>query len=334
MSGEDEKFDVRVCSVPARTPQGEQFSIALARIFGVEPSIGEQIARQAPTFVKRRVPLEIAEHLRGVLGGLGAEVEIRSAVAPSVPPRSAWPPGLPSDSPHAPSPGSPSPPPERMWPSPPPRPSARAAKPQSLRPTAPPTARSWTPLPPGPPPRGLQLSTGTVLLGAALAIALAFAGLTHWLRSVMGVGDAQMLGNTPNEQTACGGHFGLTGPGIEADRRAKQTLVVAWRTGCLSDDYRKFLQDLGDAHRGDLAIVGAGLAAPGLLEPPPEPWPPTGCEPGFQMLPVDRGYVSDALSAPATYLYDADGDLVAAWAGGMSPPQRARLTTWLDERGK
>jgi hypothetical protein len=156
------------------------------------------------------------------------------------------------------------------------------------------------------------------------------------------MGDARTLGNTPNEQTTCTTHFGLTGPGIDEDKRSKLTLVVAWRTGCLSDDYRKFLQGLADAHRGDLTVIGAGLGraeAPNTLTlgklplPPPDAWPPRDCEPGFELLPTSRGYVSDALSPPATYLYDADGVLIAAWRGGMSPPQRERLATWLDKRG-
>lgn len=180
------------------------------------------------------------------------------------------------------------------------------------------------------------MGTGTVLLGAAAAIALVFVGFTHWLRSV---GDAKMLGNTPAEETLVAGHYGLTGPGIDPDRRAKLTLVVAWHAGCLSEDYARFLQDLADAHRGELAVLGAGLSVPASHDPralgkvpvpPPDPWPPKGCEPGIEVLPIGRGYVSDFLAAPATYLYDSDGALIAAWRGGMSPIQRERLATWLD----
>jgi hypothetical protein len=157
------------------------------------------------------------------------------------------------------------------------------------------------------------------------------------------MGDAELLGNTPNEQTACARNYGLTGPGIDEDRRAKLTLVVAWQTGCLDDDYRTFLQNLADAHRGELSVIGAALASsggPSVLPaakdplPPPAParWPPRDCEPGFELLPTSQGYVSDSLSAPATYLYDGGGSLIAVWRGGMSPAQRERLTAWLDRR--
>ena len=344
MTPEYERFDVWVRSVPIRTPQGVEFATALARVFGVELWMAEHIARNAPAFVKRGVPLDVADRVSDVLERLGAEVEVRSAVAPSVRPPAAWPPGLPTDSPHA-SPSLP-PPPERLYRIPPPRPSARFSPPPpaplSLRPTAPPTtapptARSWTPLPPFPQRGMVSLSRGGVLFLVAAALALSAFGLTRWVHRF---GDAYLLGNTPNEETACGSHYGLTGPGIGLDRRAKLTLVVAWRTGCLSDDYRRFLQDLADSHRDDLAIVGAGLVARGhspqrigkTTEPPPDPWPPAGCEPGFEMLPIDRGYVSDSLSPPATYLYDRNGVLIAAWRGGMSPQQRERLATWLNGR--
>jgi hypothetical protein len=336
---EEEKFDVWVRSVPAKTPQGDEFVEALARIFAVELWMAEHIANQAPTIVKRNVGRTIADSMRDVLELLGAGVEIRSARPQSAHPPPAWPPGLPSDSPHGSLPASRSYPPDRFLPSPPPRPSARFSQPPaspSLRPTAPPTARSWTPLPPPRQGRTLTLSTGTVLFAGAAAIALLFVWLTHWLRATA---EVRSLGNTPTEQSACGSHYGLTGPGIDPEMRAKLTLVVAWRTGCLSDDYRKFLQDLGEAHRGELVVIGAGLAPPGLPPPGTEtsqsttsPWPPTACEPGFEMLPISRGYVSDSLSAPATYLYDADGGLIAAWRGGMAPMQRKRLADWLDEK--
>jgi hypothetical protein len=337
MASEYERFDVWVRSVPARTPQGAEFASALARVFGVELWMAEHIAQNAPTFVKRGVSLEVADSMSYTLERLGAEVEVRSAVAPSAPPPTAWPPGLPPDSPHVRPPSLP-PPPERLHRIPPPRPSVRFSPPPALPslPSAPPTARSWTPLAP-PPPRGpLGLSRGALFFLVAAAIAISAFGLTQWVHRM---GDAYLLGNTPNEETACGSHFGLTGPGLGIDRRAKLTLVVAWRTGCLSDDYRRFLQDLADSHRDDLAIVGAGLVGQTRgpqngrpTEPLPDPWPPAACEPGFEMLPLDRGYVSDSLSAPATYLYDKNGVLIAAWRGGMSPQQRERLATWVDGR--
>ena len=332
-------FDVLVRSTPPTTPEGEDFVSALARAFRVERWRAEHIAGHAPIFVKRGVAFGVAERFQRTLEQLGVAVEIRASAtraAPPPPPNPSWPPGLPPDSWHASMPPL-SVPSERLWPTPPPRPSMQPAATVALRPTAPPTVHSWKPAPLPPPPRTLGPSTGALLFGGAALLALAFVGTMHWLRSV---GDAKMLGNTPSEQTACTRHYGLTGPGLDPARRAKLTLVVAWRTGCVSDDYRAFLRDLGEAHRGELAIVGAGLAAGGpdrigfgpLPQPPPAPWPPAGCDPGFETLPINRGYVIDSLSAPATYLYDADGALIAAWRGGMSLEQRERLTTWLDGR--
>src|SRR5271154_4459409 len=97
---EEERFDVWVRWVPARTPQGEEFALALARVFAVELWMAEHVARQAPMVVKRGVDRTVAESMRDVLELLGAGVEIRSALAPSVRPPPAWPPGLPPDSPH------------------------------------------------------------------------------------------------------------------------------------------------------------------------------------------------------------------------------------------
>jgi hypothetical protein len=370
MAPDNELFDVRVRFVPVRTPEGEEFAPALARVFRVELWMAEHLVQHAPIFVKRRVPFEVAGRLCEALERLGAQVEIVEAdssgaggrarstpapehgfpSAPSLPvrslPVSSWPPGLPAASPPELVPARPGAlPSEWRHPTPPPRPSAQGAsrsalslEPPPLRrspyPTAPPTARAWTPLPPQRPTR--RVGTGTVLLGGAAALALAFVGMTHWLRTV---GDAKMLGNTPAEETLGGHHYGLTGPGIDPDRRAKVTLIVAWRDGCLGDDYARFLRDLADAHHGELAVVGAGLAVPATHDPralgrgpqePPTAWPPKGCEPGLEILPASQGYVSDFLAPPATYLYDAEGSLIAAWRGGMSPLQRERLTAWLD----
>jgi hypothetical protein len=175
-----------------------------------------------------------------------------------------------------------------------------------------------------------------ILLGVVAVLATGFVGASRWLRSV---GDSKLLGNTTSENTIATHDFGLTGPGLDAEHRTKLTLVVAWREGCLGDDYARFLRDVGEAHRGDLTIVGAGLAVPAKHDPralgrppeaPPDPFPPRGCAPSFDVLPTSRGYVSDFLPAPATYLYDADGALIAAWRGGMSPLQRESLLTWLD----
>jgi hypothetical protein len=47
-------------------------------------------------------------------------------------------------------------------------------------------------------------------------------------------------------------------------------------------------------------------------------------------LPVARGYASDFLAPPISYLCDADGSLIAVWRGGMSPNQRERLTSWVE----
>ena len=226
---------------------------------------------------------------------------------------------------------------EYLLPQPPPRPSARPPSGSgSISPLVSPSARPITILaaPKAPQPRGFRpLTMGALLLLAAVA-----AFVVQALKSTR---DAQLLGNVPSHESACGSHFGLTGPGLAEEQRAKLTLVVAWRNGCLSDDYRAFLDDLYRKHRGEVEVVAAGLAVPPSLDPrgegkapqhPPEEWPPSGCELGFDVLPTTRGYVADFLAPPATYLYDADGWLIAVWRGGMSPQQREKLSAWIDQR--
>jgi hypothetical protein len=154
-------------------------------------------------------------------------------------------------------------------------------------------------------------------------------------------GDEKMLGNTPVEESLCRGHHCLEGPPLDGTHRARHVLVVAWRDGCLNDGYRAFLEDLASRHRDDLEVLGAALAVPPVADgrslahpprPPPDVWPPRDCAPRFEILPVESGYASDLLSEPVTYLCDADGNLRAAWRGGMGPEQRERLQTWLDGR--
>ena len=162
-----------------------------------------------------RARAETAPRSAPPVAGRSEELSIPPAHA-QVPSAPSWPPGLPPDSPHGsptlPSHTSPSslpslpssvhfprpslrcrssprrfggapaasPADDPVWRSPPPRKSAQSSPPHSLRPTAPPTARSWVPLPP--PPRRPGLSRGPVLLGAAILIALSFVGLTRLLR--------------------------------------------------------------------------------------------------------------------------------------------------------
>ena len=226
---------------------------------------------------------------------------------------------------------------EYLLPQPPPRPSARPPSGSgSISPLVSPSARPITILaaPKAPQRRGfLPLAMGAFLLLACVA---AFV-----VQSLKSSHDAQLLGNVPSHESACGSHFGLTGPGLAEEQRAKLTIVVAWRNGCLSDDYRAFLDDLYRKHRGEVEVVAAGLAVPPSLDArgegkapqhPPEEWPPSGCELGFDVLPTTRGYVADFLAPPATYLYDADGWLIAVWRGGMSPQQREKLSAWIDQR--
>jgi hypothetical protein len=337
MQSGSERFDVRLLAVPAKTPDGEDFTTALARVFAIEQWMAEHFVREVPVFVKRGQEREVAERLRVTLSRLGAQVEILSAAQvgttarhmPSLPlgtRRPTLPPGFQLSNWSEAAPMEPS------------RPSIIISSPaislssnpaSSLRPTVTPTTRA-VPLPAS--ERNSFLSTAGLVLVAAAAGALAFAGITHWMR---GVRDVQMLGNTAFQETASQSHYGLTGPGLTADRRTTITLIVAWSGGCLADEYAQFLQRLAETHRGELTVLAADLVLPTTgapSAPSPESWPPHGCPSALEMLPVDRGYVSDYLEAPATYLYDADGLLVAAWSGAMSPEQRGRLTAWLDGR--
>jgi hypothetical protein len=154
--------------------------------------------------------------------------------------------------------------------------------------------------------------------------------------------DARMLGNTPATESMCDGRvYCISGGGLDPALRGKRTIVVAWRTGCLDDEYRRFLTDLAEQHPQTVKIVAAALSVPNSNDrrlagrtpaPPPEQWPPPHCDPGFDALPVDHGYVGDVVAPPVTYLFDADGALVAVWRGGMAPIQRERLVAWLEDR--
>ena len=61
------RFDLRVVSVAHVTPAGEPFVPALARAFGVDPSVAARVAAEAPTFVKRGVPRAPAEGMARLL---------------------------------------------------------------------------------------------------------------------------------------------------------------------------------------------------------------------------------------------------------------------------
>ena len=338
MALEEPKFDVRVRAAPVITPDGEHFTTALARAFDVDLSVAGRITREAPTIVKRAVPLATAERLARVLRILGAEVEILVAGTivdrPGLAPRATPFPSLPV------GPIS-----ERPSPAPPPRPSYRASErpasqvsgmPSGL---AAPSDRPFASVTLVPaPPRGFAVPPLLAVLGAVFAFGLTLGVVTHWIRRA---GDGHALGTLPTEETPCRSHFGLTGPGLGTDAHAKLTLVVGWRSGCLRDDYRSFLEDIARHHRGEVAVFGAAIAAPGGRdprgvgrppEPPPDPWPPERCTPDFEVLPVSQGFVSDYASPSATYLFDEDGSLVAAWRGEPSVEQRARLTAWIDGR--
>ncbi|HEY2511625.1 MAG TPA: hypothetical protein VGI39_12240 [Polyangiaceae bacterium] len=381
------KFDVRVISAPAITPQGERFSTALGRAFGVDLAMAERVVRDAPITVKRGVSAAVANRVRQTLEILGAVIEVTEAGRPSATAageasgREVTPlPSLPVAPPTTPPPpaellpltvSTAAPPPARprstpvsnpavkllvppagtsrehapwvrpepgeyLLPQPPPRPSARPPGSSSISPLVTATVRPIAILPG---PRASQRRGFAPLsVGALVLLCGVVAFVLHSLKSTR---DAQLLGNVPSHESACGSHFGLTGPGLAEEQRAKLTLVVAWRNGCLSDDYRAFLDDLYLKHRGDVEVVAAGLAVPPTLDArgegkapqhPPEEWPPRGCELGFDVLPTTRGYVADFLAPPATYLYDADGWLIAVWRGGMSPQQREKLTAWIDQR--
>jgi hypothetical protein len=160
-------------------------------------------------------------------------------------------------------------------------------------------------------------------------------------RVIMRTGDVQMLGNTPESETWCVNAYCLTGSETGDRYMGKRTLMISWRAGCLEDqDYRTYLEGLAAKHKDDLVVVGVALATPAkkvarglppaIAQPPPETWPPDGCSPAFDVLPVDQGYVADRVNPPVTYLLDEKGKLIATWRGGMSPEQRERLATWLD----
>jgi hypothetical protein len=335
-------FDVRVVRAPLNTPEGEPFATALARAFGVDATVGERIAREFPVVVKRNVPQHVAEGLRELLVRLGAHVEIAPAgrarnvasvatvspaetVAPvetTAPVQMAGPEeGIQLAS---------LPPPRSL------RAAARPLSPGSVAPVGslPPRA----PLAPPPAPSRFSVSPLAVGLGIVAAAGLVLMVWARWMRRV---GDENLLGNTPRQETTCSGNYCLKGPALADAYKAKHVLVVAWREGCLGDDYRAFLEDLASSHGGDLQVLGAGLAVPSSSDPralghppkpPPDPWPPRDCAPRFNVLPIESGYASDLISAPATYLCDSDGSLIAVWRGGMAPEQRERLRTWIEGR--
>jgi hypothetical protein len=235
---------VRVISVPRATPSGEPFNDALARLFGVDASVAERIAREAPVVVKRGVARDVAEPLRQKIASLGAGVEvvacgarppsIEIAVAPSPPPAAR--------------------PPATAAPPPPP---AAPVVPAGIAPARPPSA-----LPP--PPRPFALSPAAIGLGAVLLVGLGWLAFARWLKTA---GDEKMLGNTPTQETTRAGRFCLRGEGLEDKPTAQHVLVVAWRVGCLDDDYRAYLEDLAARHPGDIEVIAAGLAIPSSHDP-------------------------------------------------------------------
>ncbi len=230
------------------------------------------------------------------------------------------------------------------------RQSLASVRPQATRSTAPvQVAASSLPVsrPPlpvagqkSPPPRkGFSVSPLAMTLGALTLVGLVVAAGYRWMRHAS---DGQSLGNTAPQDTTCAAaaHYCLTGGAAdEARPKTKWTLIIAWREGCLDDGYRGFLESLAESHRADLTVLGVGMAVPPSSDPraigkralpPPASWPPAGCAPRFETLPTSRGYASDFLALPATYLVDSDGHFIAAWRGGMSPDQRGRLSAWLD----
>ena len=118
-------------------------------------------------------------------------------------------------------------------PHPPPRPSFRPSRsspapPLPIHQTAPPTTRGPTLLPVSSTSAG-RANIRVLVFAAVAATALLFAVVTRWAK---GFGDVPTLGNAPKQDSAAASQYGLTGPGIAVDRRAKLTLIVAWRTGC------------------------------------------------------------------------------------------------------
>jgi len=189
-----------------------------------------------------------------------------------------------------------------------------------------------------PPPKAFAVTPGMVIGALAVVLALTLWLGLRWLRTRS---DVALLGNTLLRDTVCETRFCLRGPGLEEGLRANRTIVVAWREGCLDDEYRAFLRGLADQHKGEVSVIGAGLAVPASRDPrafsrvplpAPDPFPASECELGFPALSVEKGYVSDILSPPATYLFDNTGALIAVWRGGMGPEQRDRLTAWIEGR--
>src|SRR5262249_27763484 len=123
----------------------------------------------------------------------------------------------------------------------------------SVRPAAPAGTTPRTPVPSQRPvviePSEAAPRAPITLRGSPMWIGLAILlvagggvwGLSRFLRASA---DEKMLGNTPDQETACRGHFCIKGSDLPEDYKAKHVVVVAWKTGCLDDDYRTFLEDL------------------------------------------------------------------------------------------
>lgn len=337
--GDVARWDVVVHQVPGRTPAGEPFVAALSRELGLDGVEAARLVRETPSIFLRAASGDAARSARDTLRLLGADVTVtrtgsraRGAGPSSIPPRSS-PPAVPS------APVAPAEPVGTEW------------SPRTIRPpvsvTPPPHSRSSIPhatpgaavgrasfsLPPVKQER--RLSAGAKVLAGVVVLGAILLSMGRWLRHA---GDTRQLGSVPKADTQCVERDCLALVKLPPDRH-KVTLLVAWRDGCLAEhDYGAYLEGL-HAQFGEkgLRVAGAALAVPevtgarGLGSTPmavPKGWAQS-CNLAFDLVPTEDGHVDDFLAWPATYLFDERGYLLAAWRGGMSPPQRDKLAAWL-----
>lgn len=175
---------------------------------------------------------------------------------------------------------------------------------------------------------------------AKVVVALAIVGgitlwAVGWMRSY---GEMRTLSGMPRGETWCAKEDCLATLKIPKDKRGtKLTLVATWRDEC-PEAYLTFLEKLADTHPKKLGVVAVAAVHRQSSDPrswgsPPEAeptlWPSPQCQPRFFALPPGDGTLHDDLPRPATYLFDDDGRLVAAWRGGLSEGDQERLTAWL-----
>jgi hypothetical protein len=345
-SSAPELFDVVVRTVPTIALDGTPFVPALAQAFGIDPAMAARVAREAPVVVKRAVTREAAAGMERVLTKLGATVDL-----------------VPKGS------GPISTPPSRRVSAPPPSAGIHSlpAAPRSQAPRGSPGGRlaaaprssagagdgvdaaaESAPVPPPkpivvamPPPERTLPTIPRGLLAAVVVVALGL-GFYAVFRYFSGQSAQRLLGNTPLRESLCATRNCLESAGPTGGKPPELTLIVAWRDGCLDAEYSKFLRSVASRYPRDrLTVVGVVRTVPasgdmrgvGLDQrPPPREWPDPSCDPGFPTVPPSSGRVDDFLAPPVTYLIDSDGTLLAVWRGGMSPPQRGQLDTWLKER--